>query len=481
SHNCLCFTKKSKTEKANRESKTKETNYKSATTKEKIILAFSMAKGGILKETDPLAGKAKELKKELLKLVKEITDTDDYKAELANDAMKVLCSLQELKFKKKQVTFKNNDVPVEFQCPISGKIMSDPVVLASGKTYDRPLIQRWLNEGNRTCPLTEEVLSHIVLTPNQLVHDMISQWCNDRCLELPKPFRGNDEDVITDADPVLLKSLLAEMSSIPDLKNAARKLRLLTKQIPPFRALFSDQATIDRLLNPVSVVHAECDSDFKEDLITIVLNISIYDDNKSVVAEDPRIISLLIDALQDGNDATKGNAAAALFTLSNLDKNKLIIGKAGALKPLIDLVKEGHPMSMKDAAAAIFSLCHLPENKNKLVQEGAMTVIMKMIMERKLVGELLAILVRLSGPSKTVEEMAELGAVPCLLSSIRESEHEVSKENCVVILHDIFMNDKTKWRVEIKEDEDANSTLSELAKNGTSRAKRKATNILLRL
>ncbi|GAV69729.1 U-box domain-containing protein [Cephalotus follicularis] len=439
-----------------------------------------MAKGGILKETDPFAGKAKELKKELQKLVKEITDKDDYKAELANDAIKVLCSLQELYFKKKQVTFKDCDnvVPVEFKCPISGKIMSDPVVLASVKTYDRPFIQRWLNEGNRTCPLTEEVLSHIVLTPNQLVHDMISQWCNDHGLELPKPFRGNDEDVITDADHGHLKSLLAEMSSIPDLKNAARKLRLLTERRPSFRPLCGDHATIDRLLNPVSVAHAECDPDFKDDLITIFLNISICDDNKSVVAEDPRIIPLLIDALQNGNDATRSNAAAALSALSQLDKNRLIIGKAGALKPLIDLLKEGHPVGMKDAAAAILGLCFLGKNKKRLLHDGGVTVIMEMIMERKLVGDLLGILARLSDLPKAVEEMVELGAVPCLLSIIRESEDEVNKEMCLVILLEICMNDKTKSREEIKEDEDANSTLYELAENVTSRVGRTAKGIL---
>nr|CAD1823241.1 unnamed protein product [Ananas comosus var. bracteatus] len=47
------------------------------------------------------------------------------------------------------------DLPEEFRCPISLEVMRDPVILtSSGQTYDRPSIQRWLDSGSRTCPLT---------------------------------------------------------------------------------------------------------------------------------------------------------------------------------------------------------------------------------------------------------------------------------------------------------------------------------------
>ncbi|CAH8350376.1 unnamed protein product [Eruca vesicaria subsp. sativa] len=54
--------------------------------------------------------------------------------------------------------------------------MRDPVVLASGQTYDKLFIQKWLSSGNRTCPKTQQVLSHTSLTPNLLISDMISKW-----------------------------------------------------------------------------------------------------------------------------------------------------------------------------------------------------------------------------------------------------------------------------------------------------------------
>jgi hypothetical protein len=349
------------------------------------------------------------------------------------------------------------------------------------QTYDRPFIQRWLNEGHRTCPQTQQVLPHTVLTSNQLVREMISQWCKEHGVDLPKPVQNIDE-VVTDADRDYLNSLLNKMSqSLPYQKEAAKELRLLTKRMPSFRALFGESTSdIPQLLSPLSPGRADTHPDLQEDLITTVLNLSIHDNNKKLVAENPVAIPLLIESLKFGTIQTRSNAAAALFTLSALDSNKLIIGKSGALKPLIDLLDEGHPLAMKDVASATYNLCIVHENKGRAVREGAVKVILKKIMDCVLVDELLTILAILSGHQKAVEEMGELGALPCLLGIIRESTCERNKENCVAILYTICFNDRTKWR-EIREEENANATLYRLAQTGTSRAKRKANGILERL
>lgn len=350
------------------------------------------------------------------------------------------------------------------------------------QTYDRPFIQRWLNEGHRTCPQTQQVLSHTVLTSNQLVREMISQWCKEHGVDVPKPVQNIDEEVVTDADRDSLNSLLNKMSrSLSDQKEAAKEVRRLTKRMPSFRGLFGESTNaITQMLNPLSPGRADTHPDLQEDLITTVLNISIHDNNKRLVAENPVVIPLLIESLKSGTIQTRSNAAAALFTLSALDTNKLIIGKSGALKPLIDLLDEGHPLAMRDVASAIFNLCIVHENKGRAVREGAVKVILKKIMDCILVDELLTILAILSGHQKAVEEMGELGALPCLLGIIRKSTCERNKENCVAILYTICINDRTKWR-ELREEENANDTLYGLAQTGTSRAKRKANGILEKL
>lgn len=310
---------------------------------------------------------------------------------------------------------------------------------------------------------------------------MIAQWCREHGLELPEAKRDTDE-VVTDADRDRLNALLHKLSlSVSDQKAAAKELRLLTKRTPSFRTLFRESGdVITQLLSPLSPDTGCTHPDLQEDLITTVLNLSIHDDNKKVFAEDPALISLLIDALKCGTIQTRSNAAAAIFTLSALDSNKLIIGKSGAIKHLLGLLDEGHPFAMKDAASAIFNLCLVHENKGRTVREGAVKVILNKIMDHILVDELLAILALLSSHPKAVEEMGDRGAVPFLLSIIRESTSERSKENCVAILYTICYSDRTTWK-EIKEEEKANGTLSKLAQCGTSRAKRKATSILERV
>ncbi|KAM0005962.1 putative armadillo-like helical protein [Helianthus debilis subsp. tardiflorus] len=86
----------------------------------------------------------------------------------------------------------------------------------------------------------------------------------------------------------------------------------------------------------------------------------------------------------------------------------------------------------------------------------------------------------LSSNQKAVEEMCDLGAVSCLFSVIRETTCARNKENCIAILYAICFSDRTKWK-EMREEESRYETLSQLAENGNSRAKRKASGILDRI
>ncbi|XWS36607.1 hypothetical protein CRYUN_Cryun20dG0099300 [Craigia yunnanensis] len=448
-----------------------------------------MAKTGMLSSDPTVRARASELKKELQRLVRTIVDDEDFSINTIDQAKDALCALRELKFNKRSTattttsSLKLHDetlsCPEEFRCSLSNELMRDPVILASGQTYDRPFIQKWLNTGNRTCPRTQQVLSHTVLTPNHLIRELISQWCKSQGIELPNPEEG-----VTEAERDHLFSLLEKLSAaLPEQKEAAKELRLLTKKMPLFRALFGESVdAISQLLTPLSGSKSQSGvhPDLQEDVITTLLNLSIHDSNKKLVAETPMVIPLVMEALRSGTIETRSNAAAVLFTLSALDSNKALIGKSGALKPLIDLLDEGHPLAMKDVASAIFNLCIIHENKARAVRDGAVRVILNKIMDGVHVDELLAILAMLSTHQRTVEEMGELGAVPCLLRIFRESTCERNKENCIAILHTVCLNDRTKLKA-LREEENTHGTISKLAQDGTSRAKRKANGILERL
>ncbi|XP_057807238.1 U-box domain-containing protein 21 [Salvia miltiorrhiza] len=70
-------------------------------------------------------------------------------------------------------------VPTHFQCPISLELMKDPVSLATGITYDRESIDKWLDAGNVTCPVTNQVLRNSDQIPNHALRKMIQEWCVD--------------------------------------------------------------------------------------------------------------------------------------------------------------------------------------------------------------------------------------------------------------------------------------------------------------
>lgn len=303
-------------------------------------------------------------------------------------------------------------------------------------------------------------------------------------MELLDPVHYVNEEGVTNDERQHFQSLLKKFMSTSDgQKEAAKELRSLTKSRPSYRVLFGEFSdAIPQLLSPLSKGSVEngIDSVLQEDIITTLLNLSIHDNNKKLAAETDIVIPLLMDSLESGSIETRTNAAATIFTLAALDSNKVLIGRSGALKPLINLLNEGHPLALKDAAAAIFTLCINHDNKIRAVKEGAVKVILDKIKDGVFVDELLAILAMLSNHQKAVEEMGELGAVPCLLRIIRESSCERKKENAIAVIYAICISDRTKWK-DVREEENAHRTVSKLTRDGTSRAKRKAQGVLDRL
>ncbi|KAI6645902.1 WD repeat, SAM and U-box domain-containing protein 1 isoform X2 [Oopsacas minuta] len=70
------------------------------------------------------------------------------------------------------------DVPNDFICPISLQIMTDPVIIADGSTYDRSSILLWLATSRRgpVSPLTNLDLPHTNLKPNCELREEIEQF-----------------------------------------------------------------------------------------------------------------------------------------------------------------------------------------------------------------------------------------------------------------------------------------------------------------
>lgn len=68
-------------------------------------------------------------------------------------------------------------IPTHFRCPVSLDLMKDPVTLPTGITYDRTSIEKWIESGNKTCPVTNQNLTTFEITPNHTIRKMIQNWC----------------------------------------------------------------------------------------------------------------------------------------------------------------------------------------------------------------------------------------------------------------------------------------------------------------
>ncbi|KAL6851431.1 hypothetical protein ACP4OV_020364 [Aristida adscensionis] len=369
-------------------------------------------------------------------------------------------------------------VPAQFRCPISSSIMRDPVIVASGQTYDRQCIEEWFSTGKQICPQTQQVLLDTTLIPNHLVGSMISQWCAENGHTLP-PMEKQEESHFTNSEQKAFDEIFNKITSSKsvEMKKAIKDLRLLTKRNSDFRAVLGDRPdSISQMIFARSTPGLENDH-VLEDMVTIILNFSIHESNKKIIGDDPEAIPFLIWALKSGDMGSRSNAAAAIFTLSALDSNKEKIGELGAMGPLIDLLDHGNIIARKDAASAIFSLCLLHENKSRATRSGIVDVAMKAIDDQSLVDESLAILALLSSNHEMVEMITEFNGTACMLRAIKESESSRSKENAMVVLFAICMYDRTKLK-EVDADENINGSLALLVQTGTPRARRKSAGIL---
>jgi len=60
------------------------------------------------------------------------------------------------------------------------------VVLTTGHTFERSAIERWLNAGNTTCPITRQPLTNLELVPNEALRGYSARWHAENGLAQPQ-------------------------------------------------------------------------------------------------------------------------------------------------------------------------------------------------------------------------------------------------------------------------------------------------------
>ncbi|XP_059292837.1 U-box domain-containing protein 8 [Lycium ferocissimum] len=247
----------------------------------------------------------------------------------------------------------------DFRCPISLEIMSDPVILSSGHTFDRASIQRWVDSGHRTCPITKlPIPDPVTLIPNHALRSLISNYT---LVSFPKP--------LSYPDPQSLIQTLINSSSPMDSKlNSLDQLSKLSKRDSAIRRKLTESGAISAVLNCAQL---------QEKALHLLLNLSLDDDNKvGLVAEG--VVGKVVAALRTGGGDSRAVAATVLTSLAVVEVNKATIGAyPDAILGLISLLWCGNVRERKEAATALYTLCSFHDNRVRVVENQAVEILIR--------------------------------------------------------------------------------------------------------
>ncbi|KAJ0018915.1 hypothetical protein Pint_10330 [Pistacia integerrima] len=378
-------------------------------------------------------------------------------------------------------------VPKDFCCPISLDLMHDPVIISTGQTYDRSSITRWLEEGHCSCPKTGQMLVHTRLFPNRALRNLIMQWCTAHGIPCDPPeTTDTSADFFAAALPskaaieanrataeLLIEQLASGLQAAMTV--AAREIRLLAKTGKENRAFIAKAGAIPHLRKLLSSHNPVA----QENSVTAMLNLSIYDKNKSHIMDENGCLASIVEVLRFGlTTEARENAAATLFSLSAVhDYKKKIADESGAVEALAGLLRVGTRRGKKDAVTALFNLSTHTDNCLRMIEAGAVAALVGALGTEGVAEEAagaLALIVRQQIGAAAVgkEEMAVAGLIGMMRCGTPRG-----KENAVAALLELCRSGGAATTERVVKAPALAGLLQTLLFTGTKRARRKAASL----
>jgi len=278
-------------------------------------------------------------------------------------------------------------VPADYRCPISLELMQDPVVVATGQTYDRVSIKLWMDSGHNTCPKTGQTLSHTDLIPNRVLRNMIATWCREQKIPFEvetvtgKLNGGVTNKAALEATRMTASFLVNKLRendnaplSVEDTNGAVYELRVLAKTDSDSRACIAEAGAIPLLVRFLDVGMEN--PSLQVNAVTTILNLSILEANKTRIMETDGALNGVAEVLLSGATwEAKANAAATVFSLSGVPAHRKRLGrKTRVVSGLVSLARSGPEGARRDALAAILNLAADRETVARLVEGGAVSM-----------------------------------------------------------------------------------------------------------
>ncbi|KAK1415820.1 hypothetical protein QVD17_31608 [Tagetes erecta] len=426
--------------------------------------------------------------------------------------------------------------PEELRCPISLQLMYDPVIIASGQTYERICIEKWFSDGHNTCPKTQQQLAHLGLTPNYCVKGLVTSWCeqngvmvpdgppesldlnywrlslsesesvNSKPVEngglckymgmkvAPLPFEesnviqeveGGDDDVVVNHEVDVFETydqFLRVLNTEEKLRKKCRiveKIRRLLKDDEEARIYMGANGFVEALLRFLELGLHE-DNEFAQESGAMALfNLAVDNNRNKEMMLSAGMLSLLNQMIQGSKSV---NAAIALYlNLSCLDQAKPIIGSSEAVPFLIEALQGPFDSQCKtDSLHALYHLSSFHSNVPRLISCGIIPALLPFLTDlgsnswtEKAIAVLINLAVTNSGRDEIIESPGLVSGLSMLLD-MGEPEVQEQAASCLLIL--CTGSDKC---CEMVLQEGVIPSLVAISVNGTMRGKQKAQKLLM--
>ncbi|XP_015072988.1 U-box domain-containing protein 21-like [Solanum pennellii] len=316
---------------------------------------------------------------------------------------------------KKQIEEKTMEllmVPSHFKCPISLDLMSDPVTLSTGITYDRVSIETWIENGNQTCPITKKVLNTLEPIPNHTMRKMIQEWCvanKEYGIErIPTP-----RIPVTSSEVTGILRKIDSCSKLEQGSESSRelvmKMRNMIKESTRNKRCFVANgagkmlsSTLDCFTEKSSVYEVET---MEEILSTLTILLPLDSESKSILGSKSSL-NCMIWFLKCGSLSSRRNSVFLLKEIMRMEeiwRVEELLKIDGGLESLVKLIKE--PICPTTTKASLLTIYHMVNSsqlsndkaRSKFVDLGLVELLIETLVdcEKSICEKVLGILARL--------------------------------------------------------------------------------------
>ncbi|KAF9664133.1 hypothetical protein SADUNF_Sadunf17G0124500 [Salix dunnii] len=344
--------------------------------------------------------------------------------------------------------------PRHFCCPISLDLMKDPVTLSTGITYDRESIEKWIEDGNLTCPVTNQVLASYDQIPNHSIRKMIQDWCVEN-----RSF--GVERIPTPRVPVTPYEVSETCKRVNDAtkRGEQKKCRELVRKIKNW-GKESERNKKCVVENGAGCVLSACFESFasvsNEDLLGEILSVLVWiplgEEGQSKLGS-VQSLNCLVWFLTSGDLSARQNAVLVLKNLLALDQKhvKNLVEIEGVFAGLVKLIKEPIcPTATKASLMAIFYMTSPSSFNEKMVpmfeEMGLVSVIIEILVDgdKSICEKALGVLDHIFDCKEGREKAYENALIVAVLIKKILRVSDLASELSVSILWKLFKNSQDR-------------------------------------